>query len=102
MTPIASTGLTAAPRLAGPTVRTMAARSIRVEFLADDYSDSVTSAPEIHDVSIDDSTPEVPQVLENPHVDFPGTWTLVGEGEGGTYRYSKTAQVAGQSGTLAG
>ncbi len=78
----------------------MASRSIRVEFLPDGYdATEVTAPPEVHDVSIPDDAPGTPQVLENPHVDFPGTWTLQGQGEGGTNRYSRTAEVAGSSDT---
>ena len=81
----------------------MASRSIRVEFLPEAYDTTeVTAAPEVHDVSVPEGVDGTPQVLENPHVDFPGTWTLVGEGEGGTYRYAKAAEVANTSGTAAG
>ena len=80
----------------------MATRSLRVEFLPEDYSaNEVTSAPEVHDISIPDDVVGAPQILENPHVDFFGTWTLVGEGEGGTYRYAKSAEVPGTNDTVA-
>ena len=72
----------------------MATKTLKVEFLPDARSLEVTSAPEVHDISYETSGDAVPTVLENPHVDFPGTWTLVGEGEGGTYQYTRAAAVA--------
>lgn len=81
----------------------MASRSIRVEFLPESYdATEVTAAPEVHDVSIPEGVDGAPQVLENPHVDFFGTWTLVGEGEGGTYRYAKAREVPSTNDTAVG
>lgn len=83
----------------------MATRSIKVEFVNESYdATEVTAAPEVHDVSVPDGVVGAPQVLENPHVDFPGEWTLVGEGEGegGVYRYAKDREVASTSDTAAG
>ncbi|GAA2750442.1 hypothetical protein [Amnibacterium kyonggiense] len=77
-------------------------RSLRVEFLPVDVLNEVPSDPQVHDVSIPDGVADVPEVLENPHVDFPGAWTLVGEGADGAYRYQRADRVASSSDTAAG
>ena len=61
----------------------MASRTIRVQFLPDTVANEVVADPEVHDVSINDDVAGAPEVLENPHVDFPGMWRLV---EGGPDR----------------
>jgi hypothetical protein len=80
----------------------MATRSLKVEFVPVGVLDSVSPDPQVHDVSVDASVVGAPQVLENPHVDFPGTWRLLGEGAGGAYRYERAARVAETNDTLAG
>lgn len=80
----------------------MATRTIKVEFVADDVTDNMSGTPEVHDVSIPGEVDGVPAVLENPHVDYPGIWTLVGEGEGGSYRYARGSEVANTNETSAG
>ena len=67
-----------------------------------DAGAEVVADPEVHDVSIGDDVQGVPAILENPHVDFPGTWVLQGEGEGGTYRYARTSETPATSDTAAG
>ncbi|WP_375387883.1 hypothetical protein [uncultured Amnibacterium sp.] len=79
----------------------MAARTLRVEFVPEDVLDERPPAPQVHDVSVDSGVPGTPEVLENPHVDFPGTWTLIGEGPDGTLRYRRAARVADTSDTAA-
>ena len=80
----------------------MAARSLKVEFLPTDAVDGVRTEAQVHDVSLPDAAEGVPEVLENPHVDFPGTWRLVGEGAGGAHRYQRVERVADSNDTLAG
>lgn len=80
----------------------MATRSIKVEFLPVDVAYEVTNTPEVHDVTVPEDVTGAPRVLENPHVDFPGEWTLVGEGEGGVYRYARSSAVANTNETSAG
>ncbi|MFD1721213.1 hypothetical protein [Amnibacterium endophyticum] len=80
----------------------MATRSIKVEFVRDEVVGEVTGAPEVHDISVPEDVTGAPTVLENPHVDYPGEWTLVGEGEGGVYRYAKDSEVASTNDTAAG
>lgn len=79
----------------------MATRSIRVEFVPEGSPLEIPAPPEVHDVTVDAATPDAPAVLENPHADFPGAWSLLGEGDDGTYRYGKAAEVASTSGTTA-
>lgn len=108
----------------------MASRTIRVEFLSETSANEIASPPEVHDVSVADGVVGAPRILENPHVDYPGTWTLVDDAvdadpdlsgtaarpadplgptavatdvgsDGRTYRYAKVAEVAGTSGTVA-
>ncbi|MGT2425522.1 hypothetical protein [Amnibacterium kyonggiense] len=76
-------------------------RSLRVEFLPVEILNEVAPEPQVHDVAVPDGT-GAPQVLENPHVDFPGTWSLVGEGTDGSYRYQRVQRVASSSGTSRG
>ena len=80
----------------------MATRSLKVEFTSTDAVDGVRSESQVHDVSIDDAVDGVPEIIENPHVDFPGTWRLVGEGVGGAHRYQRIDRVADSNDTLAG
>lgn len=77
-------------------------RSLRVEFLPVDMVDGVAPETQIHDVSLPDEVVGVPQILENPHVDFPGTWSLVGEGTDGASRYQRVDRIADTSDTVAG
>ena len=80
----------------------MATRSLKVEFAPTDAVNNVGTEAQVHDVSIDDAVDGVPEIIENPHVDFPGTWHLVGEGAGGAYRYQRVERVADSNDTLAG
>jgi hypothetical protein len=80
----------------------MATRSLKVEFIPVGVLNSVAPDPQVHDVSVPDSVVGAPEVLENPHVDFPGTWRLIGEGADGAYRYEQAARVAETNDTLAG
>ena len=81
----------------------MAAQSLKVEFLPTDAVDGVRTEAQVHDISLPDAVDGVPEVLENPHVDFPGTWRLVGEGVGGgAHRYQRVERVADSNDTLAG
>jgi len=80
----------------------MATRSLKVEFAPTDAVNNVRTEAQVHDVSIDDAVDGVPEIIENPHVDFPGTWRLVGEGTGGAYRYQRVERVADSNDTLAG
>jgi hypothetical protein len=63
----------------------MASRSIRVAFRSDEtlprHADAAADL-EVHDIDVAPGTEDVPQLLENPHVDFPGRWVLVGEADG--------------------
>jgi hypothetical protein len=82
----------------------MAARTLRVEFLPTDAVDGVrpeSPRSEIHDIALGDAVAGVPEVLENPHVDFPGTWVLIGEGVDRSYRYARADRVADTSDTVA-
>jgi hypothetical protein len=80
----------------------MATRALKVEFVPEDVLDERSPTPQVHDVLIPDTVAGVPQVLENPHTDFPGTWTLVGEGADGSHRYARAARVADTNDTVAG
>ncbi|MBW4041808.1 MAG: hypothetical protein HIU86_06720 [Acidobacteria bacterium] len=75
-------------------------RSLRVEFLPTDLVDGVAPETQVHDISLPDSVAGVPEILENPHVDFPGTWSLVG-GDG-VARYQRVERIAETSETVAG
>jgi hypothetical protein len=77
-------------------------RSLRVEFLPTDLVDGVAAETQVHDISLPDSVVGVPAVLENPHVDFPGIWSLVGEGVDGAARYQRVERVADTADTVAG
>lgn len=77
-------------------------RSLKVEFLPTDAVSGVAPEAQVHDVSLPDGIVGVPTILENPHVDFPGTWTLVGEGADGVSRYQRVARTGESSDTLAG
>lgn len=79
----------------------MATRTLRVEFVPEDVLDERSPAPQVHDVSVDGSVTGSPEILENPHVDFPGTWRLLGDGPDGVLRYQRVARVADTSGTAA-
>ena len=63
----------------------MASRSLRVGFR---YDRTLPDQPiegedlEVHDIEVAPGTEDVPQLLENPHVDFPGRWVLAGEADG--------------------
>ena len=78
----------------------MATSSLKVEFLPVGVLDSVSPKPQLHDVSVPDGAAGAPEILENPHVDFPGTWQLLGEGADGSYRYQQIARVADTSETI--
>ena len=80
----------------------MATRSLKVEFLPTDAVNGVGARSEVHDISLPDAVVGVPAILENPHVDFPGTWSLVGEGVDGSQRYQRVDRVADTSDTVAG
>lgn len=79
----------------------MASRTLKVEFEPTDPVDGVRSEAQVHDVSLDESVVGVPEVLENPHTDFPGTWRLVGEGAAGAHRYQRVDRVADTNDTVA-
>lgn len=79
----------------------MATRTLRVEFVPEDVLDETSPAPQLHDVSIDDAVAGTPEILENPHVDFPGTWRLLGDGPDGVLRYQRVARVADTNDTIA-
>ena len=79
----------------------MATRTLRVEFVAEDVLDERSPEPQVHDVSVDDGVVGSPEILENPHVDFPGTWRLVGEGTDGALRYRRVGRVADTNDTVA-
>lgn len=83
----------------------MAARTLKVEFLPTDHvagTRAESPRTEVHDIALADSVVGVPEVLENPHVDFPGTWSLVGDGVDGSYRYQRVDRIANTSETAAG
>jgi hypothetical protein len=83
----------------------MAARTLKVEFLPTDHVVGTrveSPRTEVHDIALDDSVVGVPAVLENPHVDFPGTWSLVGDGVDGSSRYQRVDRIAGSADTVAG
>ena len=80
----------------------MATRTLKVEFAPEYLDSSIPEDTQVHDVSLDDSVVGVPEVLENPHTDFPGTWRLVGETPAGAYRYEKVRRVADTNDTVAG
>jgi hypothetical protein len=80
----------------------MTARTLRVEF-APEYLDSdIPEDTQVHDVSLDASVVGIPEILENPHIDFPGVWRLVGETPSGAYRYEKIERIADTNDTVAG
>ena len=82
----------------------MATRSLKVEFLPTDFVNGIGAEPadsKVHDISLPDSVVGVPEILENPHVDFPGTWQLVGDGVDGSHRYQRVDRVADTSDTVA-
>ena len=80
----------------------MATRTLKVEF-APEYLDSdIPEDTQIHDVAIDAAVVGIPVILENPHVDFPGTWRLVGETPAGAFRYEKIERVADTNDSIAG
>lgn len=80
----------------------MATRSLKVEFAPTDAVHGIRTEAQVHDVSVDDTVVGAPEILENPHVDFPGTWRLVGEGASGAHRYERVDRVADSNDTLAG
>jgi hypothetical protein len=83
----------------------MTSRSLRVEFLPTDTVAGVRPEDpraEVHDVSLPDGIDGVPELLENPHVDFPGTWRLVGDGVEGAHRYQRVDRLGEDSSTRAG
>jgi hypothetical protein len=75
----------------------MASRSIRVAF----RSDALQDDPEMHDIDVAPDTEEVPQLLENPHVDYPGRWVLVGGDPVAGYVYERDREVADTNDTVA-
>jgi hypothetical protein len=77
-------------------------RSLRVEFLSVDEVNGVSPGTVVHDIALPDDVDGVPRILENPHVDFPGTWSLVGDGQDGAHRYERVDRIADTSGTAAG
>lgn len=62
-------------------VRTMASRTLRVEFVPENRPNEVAASPQVHDVSVPEDVVGAPQFLENPDVDFPGLWALVDDGD---------------------
>ena len=74
----------------------MTTRSLHVRFKVDSFDDG---DPEIHTIDIADGSSDAPAVLENPHVDFPGTWRRV-QDEDGVAVYELAAQVAETSDTV--
>ncbi|MDH2443402.1 hypothetical protein QDR37_05535 [Amnibacterium sp. CER49] len=63
----------------------MASRSLRVAFRSDETlprHSATADDLQVHDIDVAPGTEDVPQLLENPHVDFPGRWVLAGEADG--------------------
>lgn len=77
----------------------MASRTIRVQFLPDAVANEVVADAEVHDVSINDDVVGAPQILENPHVDFPGMWQLVGDDRAGAATTGTGATTAAEPDT---
>jgi hypothetical protein len=74
----------------------MASESLRVAFRTDAINDDL----EVHDIDVAPGVELPPRILENPHVDFPGRWVLVG-GDPSAYLYERDEEVADTSNTLA-
>ena len=82
----------------------MTSETFRVEFLPTDGIDGVDAEhpdDRVHDISLPEGVTAAPEILENPHVDFPGVWELVGEGVDGSYRYQRVSRRADTSDTVA-
>jgi hypothetical protein len=75
----------------------MASESIRVAFRTDALGDEL----EVHDIEVPPGTAEAPRILENPHVDYPGRWVLVGGDALTGYIYERDEAVADTNDTLA-
>jgi hypothetical protein len=75
----------------------MASRSLRVSF----RTDAITDELETHDIDIAPGTEGAPQVLENPHVDYPGRWRLIGGDAEAGYLYERDEAVADTNDTVA-
>lgn len=82
----------------GPQYRPdMASRSIRVAFRTDTFKDEI----ETHDIDVAPGTEDAPRLLENPHVDFPGRWVLVGGDAATGYVYERDTERADTNDTVA-
>jgi hypothetical protein len=75
----------------------MASESIRVAFRTDALNDEL----EVHDIDVAPGSAEAPRILENPHVDYPGRWVLVGGDALTGYIYERDEAVADTNDTLA-
>ncbi|MDQ1531687.1 MAG: hypothetical protein QOE37_1792 [Microbacteriaceae bacterium] len=75
----------------------MASESIRVAFRTDAMNDDL----EVHDIDVAPGSAEAPRILENPHVDYPGRWVLVGGDALTGYIYERDEAVADTNDTLA-
>jgi hypothetical protein len=75
----------------------MASESIRVAFRTDAMNDDL----EVHDIDVAPGRAEAPRILENPHVDYPGRWVLVGGDALTGYIYERDEAVADTNDTLA-
>lgn len=75
----------------------MASESIRVAFRTDALNDDL----EVHDIDVAPGSAEAPRILENPHVDYPGRWVLVGGDALTGYIYERDEAVADTNDTLA-
>ncbi len=75
----------------------MASRSIRVAFRTDALNDEL----EVHDIAVAEDTDDAPRILENPHVDFPGRWTLTGGDAASGWIYERDREVADTNDTVA-
>jgi hypothetical protein len=75
----------------------MASRSIRVAFRTDALNDEL----ETHDIDVAPETGDAPRILENPHVDFPGRWVLVGGDAATGWIYERDRELADTNDTVA-
>jgi hypothetical protein len=75
----------------------MASRSMRVTFRTDAANDEL----ETHDIDVAPDTEDVPRILENPHVDFPGRWVLAGGDDASGRIYERQRERPDTNDTIA-